>query len=238
MERGFWFYVSQECRGLLASVTDLFYPPVCEVCGDSLVEGERYICTRCLLDFPFTDEAFETGNVLLEGFPEEYRPLKLHTLYYYNKYSEYKNLIYLVKYQSYRQLALYLGAMLGEKMKDSCRADCIIPVPLHPKKEKLRGFNQAMEIAKGINRVLRLELMGDVVLRTRNNVSQTGKNAAERLKNVENIFSLLAPEKIRGRHVLLVDDVITTGATIGSCLQVLARAEGVRFSLGCLAQTV
>lgn len=95
-----------------------------------------------------------------------------------------------------------------------------------------------MEIAKGINRVLRLELMGDVVLRTRNNVSQTGKNAAERLKNVENIFSLVAPEKIRGRHVLLVDDVITTGATIGSCLQVLARAAGVRFSLGCLAQTV
>ncbi len=238
MERGFWFGLSRECREILASVTDLFYPRVCEVCGRSLAGGEQYICTHCLADFPFTDETFETGNALLEGFPENYRPWKLHTLYYYNKYSEYKNLIYLIKYQSYRQLALYLGTMLGEKMVGACLADCIIPVPLHPKREKLRGFNQAAEIAKGINRVLQLELMGNVVLRTRNNVSQTGKNAAERLKNVEDIFSLVAPEKIQDRHVLLVDDVITTGATIGSCLQILARAEGVSFSLGCLAQTV
>ncbi len=228
----------EDFRDIWLSVMELFYPRICEICGKSLVGGERYMCTHCLSDFPFTDEAFETGKALLEGYPEHYRPLKLYTLYYYNKYSGYKNLIYLIKYQSYRQLAQYLGIMLGEKMKGSCLADCIIPVPLHPKREKLRGFNQAAEIARGINQVLHLELMEDVILRTKNNVSQTGKNVAERLKNTEHIFSLAAPEKIRGRHVLLVDDVITTGATIGSCLQMLARAEEVRFSLGCLAQTV
>lgn len=238
MKGKLWSYMSRECLELLASVTDLFYPRICDVCGKSLVGGEKYVCTHCLSDFPFTDEAFETENALLETFPEEYRPQKLHTLYYYNKYSEYKNLIHLIKYQSYRKLALYLGTMLGERIKDSCQADCIIPIPLHPKREKLRGFNQAMEIARGINSVLRLELLGNVVVRTENNVSQTGKNAAERFKNVENIFSLVSPEKINGRHVLLVDDVITTGATVCSCLKVLAGAGGVKFSVGCLSRTV
>lgn len=231
-------WLTNEFKGLLVSVVDLFYPRVCEVCGASLVRGERYLCTPCLADFPFTDEAFDTGEPLLDRFPEEYRPEKLHTLFYYNKFGNYKNLIYLVKYQSYRQLGIYLGIMLGERMKATCGADCIVPVPLHRKREKQRGFNQAMEIARGINEILHLELMGDVLARTQNNVSQTGKNAAERLKNVENIFTLLHPEKIQGRHVLLVDDVITTGATIGACLKSLAVAGGVRFSLGCLAQTI
>lgn len=238
MDTRLWFRWIAECRDLLVSVTDLLYPRVCEVCGKSLVRSEQYLCTCCLVDFPFTDEAFDTGDPVLDHFPEDYRPVKLHTLFYYNKYNNYKNLIYLIKYQSYRRLGVWLGKMLGERIKDTCHADCIVPVPLHKKRQKQRGFNQAMEIAKGINEVLNLELMEDVIVRVRNNVSQTGKNAAERLKNVENIFTLVHPEKIRGRHVLLVDDVITTGATIGACLQSLADAGEVKFSLGCLAQTV
>ncbi len=123
-------------------------------------------------------------------------------------------------------------------MKSGCRADCIVPVPLHKKREKQRGFNQALEIARGINEVLHIELMEHAVERVKNTVSQTGKNAAERLKNVEDIFVLPYPEQVQGRHVLLVDDVITTGATIGSCLRVIASAGDVQFTLGCLARTI
>lgn len=233
-----WNRTREEWMSVWTSLADLFYPPVCEVCGGSLVRSEQYLCTACLADFPFTDEDFDTGKNVLEQFDEGCRPEKLYSLFYYNKYSPYKQLIYQVKYQSYRQLGVYLGRMLGERIAATCRADCIVPVPLHKKRERERGFNQSLEIAKGVREVLNIEIFDDVVCRVQNNVSQTGKNASERLKNVENIFELRNSRKINGRHILLLDDVITTGATIGSCLRVLAGAGDVRFSLGCLARTI
>ena len=230
--------VQKICLNIWGSLMDLLYPSVCNVCGESLVRSEQYLCTSCLADFPFADKDYSTGEGVLGLFEESYRPKELYSLFYYNKYSPYKNLIYLVKYHSYRQLGVYLGRMLGEQLLASCQADCIIPIPLHKKKQKARGFNQALEIAKGISEILKIEVLDDVVLRTQNNVSQTGKNSAERLKNVENIFELKRPERIQGRSVLLIDDVITTGSTIGSCLRELATAGDVKFYLGCLAQTV
>lgn len=233
-----WNRAGKGCLGIWEALTDLHYPQVCEVCGESLVKGEKYLCTACLADFPFADQAYAAGENVLVRFEESCRPEKLHSLFYYNKFSRYKQLIYLIKYESYRQLGVYLGRMLGERIAGVCGADCIVPIPLHKKREKERGFNQSLEIARGVGEVLHLEILEDVVFRVHNNVSQTGKNAAERLKNVENIFELHYPDKISERHVLLLDDVITTGATIGSCLQVLSEAPGVTFSLGCLAQTV
>lgn len=236
--RLFWNRIEKKGRGIVTSLTDLVYPRVCEVCGKSLVRNEIYLCTSCLSDFPFADEGFMGGEKLLEQFEAEYRPERLFALFYYDKFSLYKNLVYLIKYHAYRKLGVYLGEMLGERMASACCADCIIPVPLHRKRERQRGFNQAAEIARGINEVLHIELLEQVVERTKNTVSQTGKNAAERLKNVENIFVLTCPEKVCGRHVLLVDDVITTGATIGSCLRAIAAAGDVSFTLGCLARTI
>ena len=238
MKRSLWNRLKKESPGIRTALWDLIFPQVCEVCGKSLIKGEKYICTACLADFPFTEETYSTGKEVLEHFDEAFRPVKLHTLFYYHKYSPYKNLIYLVKYHAYRRLGICLGHMLGEKMAGSCEADCIVPIPLHKKRERKRGFNQAMEIARGIQEVLPLEILNDVVVRVKNNVSQTGKNAAERKKNVEHIFELAAPGRIRGRHVLIVDDVITTGATMEACLKVLAEAGDVKFSLGCLAQTI
>lgn len=238
MQLPLWNRIRKEGSDIRNSLVDLLYPEVCEVCGKSLVRGEKYLCTNCLADFPFADEAYATGANIICKFGEVCQLEKLHTLFYYNKFSNYKNLIYLIKYRSYRRLGVYLGRMLGERLLGNCQADCIVPIPLHKKREKERGFNQALEIAKGVNEVLQIEIAADAVVRVLNNVSQTGKNAAERLKNVENIFQLQKPEKIRGHHVLLLDDVITTGATIGSCLRVLAAAGNVSFCFGCLAQTV
>lgn len=236
--RDLWDWTKEECVSVWASVIDLFYPRVCEVCGESLVRNEKYLCTACLGDFPFTDEIFDSGKSVLDQFEPSCRPECLHSLFYYNKYSNYKNLIYLIKYHSYCCLGEYLGRMLGERIVSTCQADCIVPVPLHKKRERERGFNQAYEIARGVSEVLQIEICNDVVFRVQNNVSQTGKSASERFENVENIFELRNPEKISGRHVLLLDDVITTGATIGSCLRVLACAGDVKFSLGCLARTI
>lgn len=217
------------------SLLDLLFPPVCVVCGKGLVTGEQYFCTACLLDFPLVDEDFSNQEVILQRFPEAIRPEKFHALFYYNRYGKYKNLIYAVKYHSRRNLGTWLGRLLGEQIQESCKADCIIPIPLHPRRERKRGFNQAYQIALGIHQVLGTEIFRDVVVRTCNNVSQTGKSAEERAENVRHIFELQKPEKIQGRHVLLVDDVMTTGSTMASCLEVLALAGNVRFSLACLA---
>lgn len=222
----------------MAMLMELFYPRVCEVCGKSLIQGEEFLCSFCLSDFPFADQSYIVGRELLEQFEPSCRPEQLFALYYYDKYSVYRNLIHLIKYHSYKDLGFYLGRMLGEKLKPYCEADVIIPIPLHRRREWERGFNQALEIAKGINEVLQVELLRDVVARVKNNVSQTGKNATERFGNVENVFELVTPELVTGRHVLLVDDVVTTGATIGSCLRVIAQAGDVRFSLACLAKTL
>lgn len=220
------------------AVVGLLYPRVCCVCGEGLVRGEEYLCSGCLADFPFSDEDFCTQQEIGAQWEPVYRPEKLYSLYYYNKFSPYKNLIYQVKYDSHKMLGRYLGCMLGQKIVGKCTADCIVPVPLHPKREKARGFNQAREIACGMAEVLKIPVYDDVIYRIRNNASQTGKSANERFENVAHIFELRNPQKIKGRHVLLVDDVITTGATVGACLRALCAAGEVRFSLGCLAQTV
>ena len=221
-----------------AALVELFYPRVCEVCGKSLVRGEEFLCSFCLSDFPFADQDFAVGKELLEQLERFGAPEQLYALFYYDKYSAYKNLIHLIKYHSYQKLGFYLGRMLGERLKPFCEADVIVPVPLHKKREQVRGFNQALEIARGMNEVLQIELLDDVVVRVKNNVSQTGKNTVERFYNVENVFELVAPERVKRKHVLLVDDVITTGATVGSCMKEMAQVEAVRFSLACLAKTL
>lgn len=216
-------------------LADLLFPRLCGVCGRGLTRGEKFICAVCLADLPVVEK-----NSLRDK-REEYRmtaglPGDLYALFYYDKYSPYRNLIYQIKYYSRKKSAVYFGKMLGEKIAGHCKADCIIPVPLHKKRQKQRGFNQSYHIALGMAEALRIDLLDNVIFRVEDNVSQTGKSVAERRKNVENIFRLDHPDKIRGRHVLLVDDVITTGSTILACARVLSEAGNVRISFGCLAR--
>jgi len=233
LEKWLW----KPCQEGWTALTEFLMPRVCPVCRNGLARGEEHLCTSCLADFPFAHPDLDKSGKILEGFDPCLRPEKLHALFYYDKYAAYKNLIYAVKYRSSRLLGVYLGRMLGEHMAGRCRADCIVPVPLHPKRLRQRGFNQAAEIAAGVQRVLQIELLEQVLCRVRNNVSQTGKNAEDRKKNVENIFRLCEPSRIAGRHVLLLDDVITTGATVAACMRELSKAGNVTFSLGCLACT-
>ena len=155
--------IAKECLEIRYGFLDLFYPRVCEVCGKSLIRGEVYLCSYCLSDFPFVDHNMSVGKEILDHFEEQMRPIRFYALYYYDKYSAFKNLIYQVKYHSYQKLAFYLGRMLGERIVADCQVDCIIPVPLHEKKKKQRGYNQALEIAKGMNEVLQVELLEQVV---------------------------------------------------------------------------
>ena len=182
------------------AVCELFYPRICTVCGESLMKGEVYLCTACLADFPFSDQAYAIQEDVLLNFDAAYRPEKLFSLFYYNKFSPYKNLIYRIKYRSHRSLGIYLGRLLGEKIKNECEADCIIPVPLHPKREKERGFNQAREIACGMAETIGVDIYDDVLFRVRNNASQTGRMQAKGLKMSSIFLSCAIPLKLQEKR--------------------------------------
>lgn len=222
----------------LSSFVEMLYPRLCVVCQQALTEGEHFLCTSCLADFPFSDAVLAGDAELLRTFEPDCRPEALYSLFYYDKHSPYRNLIYAVKYRSRKKLGVYLGEMLGERLDKQLRFDAIVPVPLHPRRQRQRGFNQAFRIALGLQQVLQTEILDQVLIRTRNNRSQTHLGTEERHKNVENIFELKDAAAVKGKHLLIVDDVITTGATIKSCVTGLAAAGDVKFSLACLARTM
>lgn len=224
-------------KSILNTLIDLLYPRLCVVCRKCLTRGERFLCTSCLYDFPFSDVHFSSDRELLAGFGEECNPGKIHSLFYYNKFSDYKNLIHAVKYRSRKELGVFLGRMLGERLHGAVQVDGIVPVPLHPKREKKRGFNQSYQIALGVAEILQAEIWDNVVVRTKDNVTQTGLEPEARKRNVADIFALADAAKIAGKHVLVIDDVVTTGATVHACMKTLAGAGNVRFTLACLART-
>ena len=219
-------------NSLLSSFFSLFYPRLCAVCDNTLVTGEKYICTRCRHDFPDSHGRHTRLELL---FSEVCRIGQVSSLFYYKRESSYKQLIYAVKYHGNMKLGFFLGEMLGKRLK-GIPVEIILPVPLHPRRQRERGFNQSGLIARGVSSVLQLPVREDVLRRVRDNISQTRMKPAERAKNVEGIFSVDAPDCLENKHVLLVDDVTTTGATLYNCLKALGTVPGIRVSVACLAR--
>jgi ComF family protein len=218
-----------------AVVADLFYPRLCVVCGRVLTENENYMCTHCLFDFPLSEETLNGGVALFEDMPPIYRPINFYTLFYYNRESAYKLLMTSLKYGNRKELGRFLGTQLAHKISE--QPDVLLPVPLHPKKLKRRGYNQSAEIAKGISDVLKLPVYDNILVRLKNNETQTFKNAVERAENVSGIFAVADKSSVECKHVLIVDDVITTGATISACIEALKTIPGIKISVACLART-
>ncbi len=149
-----------------------------------------------------------------------------------------RNIIYHIKYYGHPKLATYLASIYAEELKQKGffdGIDLIIPLPLHWRRQMKRGYNQSHYIAQGVHQVTNIPVLKNVVKRVKNNSSQTHLNAQQRMENVEDIFRLKHPELIAGHHILLVDDVTTTGATLSSCAQELAKAKDVRISILTLA---
>ena len=149
--------------------------------------------------------------------------------------------LHLLKYKGKKQIGDYFGQRMGMAIKKSNRfADCeiIIPLPLFAARERKRGYNQAQVIADGISKQLRIPVITDAIYRFKKTETQTNKNRIQRWKNMEQTFEIGSPHKITGKHILLVDDVITTGASLEACAMVLQKIAGVRVSICCLAHTV
>lgn len=225
-------------RTIWNDLMGLFFPNVCVLCGKSLIGGEECICLHCLYRLPRTNFHADRENRVEKRFFGKIGVEEASSFFYFNKGSDFRHLIHLLKYKDRQDVGFVLGKFAARELVDANvfqDIDCIIPIPLHKKKERKRGYNQATCIARGIAEGLNKPVELDGVHRVKANVTQTRKNVLERWINVQEIFQIKNSLKIEGKHILLVDDVLTTGATMEACARVLLEVDGVKISLFTLA---
>ncbi len=219
----------------------LLFPRLCYGCGDHLLRNENLICTECFVKIPRTDFHSDEDNLVAQLFWGRCHLEKAAAFSFYTKGSRIKNLIHNLKYKGIKEIGHELGRIYGLSLKSTGFTDgidLIIPVPLHRAKQRLRGFNQSEMISSGIAQAAGLEVDTISLLRITGSATQTKRSRYDRWTNVEGIFRVTDPSGIEGKHILLVDDVITTGSTIESCANELLKVEGVKVSVVALAFAV
>lgn len=212
---------------MLRSLLHLFVPRICPSCGRYLIEGERTFCTRCRMEAPLTGYPAEALNPLLEHLRTIVPTQRAAALISFPKGTGWRKAVHEFKYSGSWRVARECGEWLGYALAEGelfYEVDIVVPVPLHRRKLLKRGYNQADYIAKGVAEALKRPICRGNLIRHRNNPSQALKRSDERWENVEGIFSVRRPEEFEGKHILLVDDVITSGATIGECASAILKA--------------
>ncbi|MDR1406372.1 MAG: ComF family protein [Prevotellaceae bacterium] len=218
----------------------LLYPKLCEACGNTLNEQEKICCLSCLYHLPRTRYWEEADNPLEKIFWGHVSVEHACALFFFSKGSRYRKMIHKLKYKGKPEIGVELGRQLGRELKIAPlyrSVEVIVPVPLHSKKQRRRGYNQSEQIALGIAQVTGWNVNTSALARKLFTGTQTQKNRRERWKNVSEAFSLQDAAALVNRHVLLVDDVVTTGATLEACILQLQKAEGCRVSVATLACT-
>jgi ComF family protein len=216
----------------------LFYPRLCVLCENRLTTDEQHICLHCFCDLPRTNFHQHMHHPVMKLFAGTFQLNKIATFLLFEKDGKVQRLIHSIKYFGNKRLAKHMGRIASlEMMADGLfqGIDLLIPVPLHPKKERKRGYNQSEWIAKGIEEVCRCPIEKEVLRRVLYTDSQTRKTIYERHRNVEEIFSLKNADSLAGKHILLIDDVITTGATLNACMKTLSTVPDLRISIFSLS---
>ena len=228
----------------ISDLIDIIFPRSCAVCGKSLSSSEQDICINCLIELPRIDE-YKRDNTIEKLFWGILPVERVASYMHYAKESPYNNLIHRMKYSDRPEIGERMAtAAASELMKHNFfeGVDIIVPLPLSKKKKRQRGYNQCDYIARGISKVAGIAIDSNSVIRHIANDTQTHKQREARWKNVENIFSVTTPEKLKGKHILLVDDVLTTGATLSSCanaiLKAVPDAKISIFTLSCATKTI
>ena len=214
---------------------DLISPRLCVVCGDRLAVSEETLCSKCYLHLPrtnFNRNLYE--NVMAKLFWGQIAIEKATALFYYEPHAETANILYELKYKNHPEISVVMGRMMAKELMSSGLfddIDAIVPMPLAKKRERERGYNQSLELAKGVSEVTGLSIANQIVRRTKFMGSQTQRGRWERNENVENVFELINDNDICGKHLLLIDDVVTTGATIVACAKEMQKASHVKISV-------
>jgi ComF family protein len=223
---------------LLNDFLGLIFPLTCAACGEVLMKNEKIICTSCNYHLPRTNFHFDQNNPVAIIFWGRVRIENATAFYFFNKASKFRHLIHELKYKGRKDIGIELGRIFGYEIMASevfRIIDLVIPVPLHKKKQKRRGFNQSECIARGIAEAMKKPLNTSSVIRSVHSSTQTRKTRYDRWLNVEGIFRVTDPKALTGKHILLVDDVVTTGATIEACATEILKIEGTKVSVAVLA---
>jgi len=223
-------------REIKDSFLHLLFPHICNGCGNDIIEDGSSLCLRCLESLPATQFEKFPENPVEKIFWGRLPLVAASAHLYFTKESLVQGLMHTLKYKGNKDLGIQLGILMGEGLLNSGRfvADALVPLPLFASRERKRGYNQASLLCEGIASMTRIPILKDIIIRPEATETQTHKNRIERWSNMEGKFELVKPERIRNRHLLLVDDVITTGATLESCGLELLKAEGTTLSIATL----
>lgn len=225
---------------LINNILSLFYPRLCAACGDALQQNEQCLCLNCMLHLPETQFHKIHFNPLRQVFDGRVPVEEVTALMSYKKSNRTQKILHNLKYKSQKEIGSVLGEYLGGQLITEKRyrdIQYILPIPLHPKKQRKRGYNQSEWIAMGLSKGMGIPYLTDVLVRTEFTDTQTRKSRFARWQNVKEVFAVEHSEKVEYTHVLVCDDVLTTGATTEAAIRKLIEVPGVRVSVATLAAT-
>lgn len=222
---------------LAGDFLSLLYPKLCAACNASLYKGEREVCIRCRSNLPYTRFQNSKENPVAQLFWGRVLVENATAYFIFRKGSRFQKILHKIKYQNKQSLGIEIGRWFGHELLNTGfdNVDCVIPVPLHEKKLQTRGYNQSELIARGIAEILVKPLDTKILRRVIANPTQTRKGRYERWTNVDNIFELSNTSLAMNKHILLVDDVVTTGSTLEACISAIQKASGAKVSVAVLA---
>ncbi len=224
-----------------SSISHLLFPHNCLGCATDVLNDDDLICARCLTELPSTNFFSSTDNPIEKIFYGRMKIEHAAAGFYFTKDSLMQHLLVQLKYKSNREVGVYLGKLIGYQLMQSNRfndVEALIPLPLNTKKEFKRGYNQSMVICEGIAKVWQKPILKDAVVRTVFTETQTHENRINRWQNMDGVFAVMNPSAIENKHILLVDDVVTTGATLEACGSMMLQTINTKLSIACVACTV
>jgi len=226
---------------IIADIKHIFFPNICLSCDTVLINEEKTICSYCIHELPFTNYTLTNSLAISRLFYGRVSLEKATALLFFKKKGKVQHLIHNLKYKNNQEIGTFLGEWIGNEMKESgnyTNIDFIIPVPLHKKRFKSRGYNQLTKFGIAISNILNTTYNTDILLKKSFNKTQTKKGRLDRLRNIDELFYLKNKELFENKHILLLDDIITTGATIEACSLELLKIKNIKISLAVMAITV
>ena len=223
---------------LAHDLVSLFYPRVCLACGNVLYKSEQILCFHCLYHLPKTNFHLKADNPCIQQFWGKIDFKAAASCYYFTKAGKVQHLIHQLKYKGCKEIGSYIGQLYGPELKKSPdfeNISAVIPVPLHPRKQAKRGYNQAEWFALGLSQGMKITLDTTTLIRSKASETQTRKSRFMRYENVKEIFEVTDTGCLAGQHVLLVDDVITTGSTLEAAGNALMSIPGITVSVASIA---